>query len=57
MSKHQDMLNELLEAETGLTGWEMDFLDSLVGQGLNSQYDDFTQKQTDKIEQIWERIF
>lgn len=57
MSKHQDMLNELLEVEAGLTGWEMDFIDSLVGQGLNSQHDDFTEKQSDKIEQIWNRVF
>lgn len=25
----QKMLDEILEAETGLTGWEMDFIESL----------------------------
>ena len=57
MSKYQDMLNELLEVEAGLTGWEMDFIDSLCSQGLNEYYDDFTEKQADKIEQIWNRVF
>lgn len=57
MSKHQDMLRELLQTESGLTAWEIDFLDSLVSQGLDDSRDDFTNKQADKVEQIWNHIF
>jgi len=53
---YQNMLKELLEVESGLSAWEMDFLDSLVSQGFLGRTD-FSEKQRDKLEQIWGRIF
>ena len=52
--KQVGMLQELLDAEIGLSSWEMDFLDSLYqrdqGAGL-------TGKQATKLEQIWQKVF
>jgi hypothetical protein len=57
MSKYQDMLRELIDVDAGLTGWEMDFLDSLCGQGYLDDDHLITEKQANKLEQIWNRIF
>ena len=45
-------LDELLDAEDGLTAWEMDFLESLNKQRGR----EFTEKQADKLTAIWERV-
>jgi len=43
----QNMIRELLDLEEGLSEWEVNFLDSIV---LRST---FTDKQSSKVEQIW----
>lgn len=50
--RHQKMLDELQEAESGLTTWEMDFIDSLDKLRGGT----LTEKQADKLEQIWNRL-
>ena len=47
---YQDVLQELLDIESGLTDWEVGFIESL----LNRQ-GDFTQKQKDMLDKIYER--
>ena len=46
------MIDDLLLLESGLSGWEMDFIES-----LDKQYGDrgsLTEKQEEKLSQIWE---
>ena len=51
-----NMMQELLDLESGLTAWEMDFLDSLHDQGwMNPNNWLFTEKQINKFNQIYER--
>ena len=45
------LLEELLELESGLSGWEIDFLESL--DGLRGR--ELTDKQLEKLWQIHER--
>lgn len=48
----EDMIDELLNSEEGLSAWEIDFiedLDRLRGREL-------TVRQADKLEDIWQRI-
>jgi hypothetical protein len=47
-----DMLDELLDLESGLTAWEMDFLESLDRQRERKWSD----PQRDKLSQIAERL-
>ena len=50
MDNHQeDLLDELLSLEEGLSGWEMDFLDNL---DKNWRDRELTDNQADKLEQI-----
>ena len=54
------MMEELLERDSGLSGWEIDFLDSLCSQGFQEENDElwmFSEKQLSKFEQIYNRIF
>ena len=45
-----NMVQELLQADAGLSGWEMDFIESLDGRTS------FTEKQAAKVEEIWQRV-
>lgn len=45
-------LDELLDAEDGLTAWEMDFIESLNTQRGRT----FTNAQAEKLDQIFERV-
>jgi hypothetical protein len=50
--KHHGMLNELLDVESGLTDWEIEFLDN-----VNGFRGELTGRQAIKLEEIWEKIF
>jgi len=57
---YRNMMEELLERDSGLSGWEIDFLDSLCSQGFQEENDElwmFSEKQLSKFEQIYNRIF
>ena len=57
MTRHEQqqyMLNELLELDSGLTDWELDFLDG--PRGLTKWRGDFTPKQFKRLEKIWDRL-
>ena len=47
-----NMLNELLEVESGLTGWEMDFIEDLDRQRSRT----LSERQREKLDQIWVRV-
>lgn len=50
MDYYRSLLDELLAMESGLTGWEVDFIDDL------SRWDGaFTEKQAETLEKIYER--
>jgi hypothetical protein len=44
-----NMVQELLQAEAGLSGWEMDFIEDMDGRTT------FSVKQAAKIEEVWQR--
>lgn len=44
----KSMVRELLDLESGLTDWEVNFLDDIAGR------ESFTPKQSQTIERIWE---
>lgn len=48
----ENMLDELLDCESGLTEWEVEFIDSLDCKRQRP----LTQKQSDKLLDIWERV-
>lgn len=48
-----EMLEACFEADGGLSGWEMDFIEDLADKG--SAYE-LSEKQHDKLVQIWERV-
>lgn len=51
--RHAQMLNDLLELESGLTDWEANFIESLS----QSRTGHLTEKQINVLERIWrERI-
>lgn len=45
-----NQVDELLSAESGLTAWEMEFLENMDGRTS------FSDAQADKIKQIWDRV-
>lgn len=55
---YRSMMEELLERDSGLTAWEIDFLDSLCSKGFqNEEHWHFTEKQLACFEKIYNRIF
>lgn len=53
MSDEQEArLDDLLDAESGLTGWELDFVDDL--DRLRDRA--LTTAQADKLAQVWDRV-
>lgn len=52
-ANNDNLLDDLLDTESGLTGWEMDFIEPLDKQRDQT----WTEKQTDKVSAIWQRIF
>lgn len=51
MSNHLDMLEELLNLESGLSQWEMEFIESL------SNWDGvFTGKQAETLTKIYDKL-
>ncbi len=46
------MLDDLLDAESGLTAWEMDF----IGDLDNRRGRKLTEKQADALKRAWERV-
>jgi len=49
--KCREVVDALLNVESGLTNWEMDFLDNLKGWVGN-----FTEKQARVVEKIYDRV-
>ena len=49
-----DLVKALLDVEEGLTGWELDFADSIAKQVEAGR--ELSDKQREKIEQILERL-
>ncbi len=50
-SEYRGMLLEVCDMESGLTGWEIDFIDSLCEwKGT------FTNAQAEKLQQIYDRL-
>ena len=55
---YRQMMEELLQLDSGLSGWEIDFLESLCQQGFRvAEHWGFTEKQLAKFEQIYEKKF
>lgn len=50
--REEKMLDDLLEVEAGLTGWEMDFLESL---DRTCREHNLTEKQADRLKLLWEK--
>lgn len=51
-------LQSCLEVDSGLTAWEIDFLDSLNGQANHDhQQLPLTEKQQDCLDRIWTKLF
>lgn len=50
MEGYRDMLKDLLELDSGLSPWEVDFIES-----LNAWTGDFFEKQAKTLEKIYER--
>lgn len=51
---YEDMVKELLDLESGLTDWEITFLDSMIEwfeQGRRP-----TSKQAAQISKVWDRL-
>jgi hypothetical protein len=55
---YRTMMEELLERDSGLTAWEIEFLDSLCDQGFrDEEHWYFTEKQLACFEKTYNRIF
>ena len=53
MTEHQEtMLDELLDADEGLTDWEIGFIETLDER----RGEELSVKQTQKLESIWSRV-
>ena len=50
MQELEKMVSELLEVESGLSSWEMDFIENMDGKR------NFSEKQSDKIKAIWSKV-
>lgn len=46
----RNMVTELLAMESGLSGWEIDFIESMSGRVA------FSEAQAAKVEQIWAKV-
>lgn len=53
--QYESMLRELLDLESGLSKWEMDFLDNIssITRGPVRLFDHLSDKQVEFIEKIW----
>jgi len=54
MSEHEQMIDDCEKRESKLSDWGRGFIDDLtdrIGDGKS-----LTQKQAEKLEQIWERV-
>lgn len=51
----QEMLDELLELESGLSEWEIGFIDNMAVQLERKQK--LTLKQHDKLKEIWRKRY
>lgn len=49
--EEQQMLEDILKRDSKLSDWERQFIDSIM-----YKQDSLTQKQSDKLEEIWERL-
>ena len=50
MPYYRDLVSDLCELDEGLSGWEIEFIDSL------SEWDgDFTDGQAEKLERVWKK--
>ena len=54
--KALEVLDELLALEAGLSGWELDFVESLNSQRENSPAWLFSEKQIDVLEKLEARL-
>jgi hypothetical protein len=45
-----DMIQEILSSDSGMTGWEMDFIEKV------KHLKKFTQSQCEKVAQIWDKV-
>lgn len=52
---HLELAAELLEVEEGLSDWEVEFVESVHSQ--LEQGRELTERQIEKLEQIWQKIF
>lgn len=50
--EYRAMLKDLLDIDEGLTAWEITFIDD-----MNRWRGDFTEKQAERIEIIWNKHF
>jgi hypothetical protein len=53
----EEMIEELEAKDSGLSPWELDFVDSVRGR-FDEEDDDnngLTEKQVDKLKEVWER--
>lgn len=51
---HQGMVDELLDLFSGLSDWEMEFLDSIDKKRAKS---DLTPKQAQILKKLWDKMF
>ena len=55
---YRNMMDELLDRDSGLSAWEIEFLDSLCGQGFQDEDNWlFTERQLVCFEKIYNRVF
>ncbi len=47
-------LQDLMDLEEGMTGWEVEFVESMFSDFQAGRW--ITRKQTEKIHQIWDRM-
>lgn len=53
MHEYKEMLEALLDLDSGMTGWELGFIDDL----WDNWDGPFTVKQAETIEKVYERLF
>ncbi len=52
-SEQEKLLDELLEKDSGLTGWEMDFIDDMDQKFRERP---LSEKQADALLRVWEKV-
>ncbi len=52
---NRTVLQQLLKIESGLSEWEVDFLDSIAKHPITGNELTLSKKQEDKLDEIWQK--